>query len=304
MGFYGEPPITSGSTSRVRSSCRGYHVKIEFSKLDFYVPCDRMLFYRAVNLPITRFTWHGQINCQIETMKKTEIAKIITLRSLIAVLCLALGILISIQVKSLPERATNPVAPYVSLKETKEELYEEQAQLKREIESLHKDIELAQAASEDSVLSPAEKVDLQDKKAKAGLAKLNGPGVIIVLNDSKSNIVSDETIVHASDLRDIVNLLWNAGAEAITINGQRVVQSTAIDCIVNTVLVNNIRLSTPFQIEAIGPKENLLSTLRDPGILSGVHDRKKNNGLVFEVSGNNDITVPIYNGSFDVSIGG
>lgn len=225
--------------------------------------------------------------------------KIIAQRSLIALLCIGFGILVAVQLRSIPTKITNPVATYTSLKETINELNQEQDELKKEIEDLHQNIQIVQQKNEENVLSQQEIASINLKKAKAGVTRLNGPGIIITLDDSHSSVVSDDSIVHASDIRDIINLLWSSGAEAISVNGQRVTASTAIDCIVNTILINNIRITNPFNIEAIGPAGSMYGKIMSRHILTSIHQRQQNYGLVFVVVSNNDITVPIYNGSFD-----
>lgn len=234
-----------------------------------------------------------------EKIRKT---KIVATRSFVAIVCVAIGVLITAQWRSIPDRVTNPIAPYSSLKETKDALYDEQNNLKNEITDLQKALEKSERDSENVSLTKSELSGLRMKKAQAGLTKLNGPGVIITLDDSKG-VSSEDSIVHAGDIRDVVNLLWGSGAEAISINDQRVVINTAIDCIVNTVLVNNIRLTTPFRIEAIGNQSLMQEKLTNTNLLSNLYDRKQNQGLIFSVERNNDITVQRFNGSFEVKTG-
>jgi uncharacterized protein YlxW (UPF0749 family) len=228
--------------------------------------------------------------------------KIIIQRSLIAIVCISFGMLVSAQLRSIPDRVTNPIAPYSSLKETREDLYLEQADLKSEIKSLQASIHDAQIQNENSVLTKDEIRLLYIKKAQAGLQRLNGPGVIVKLDDSHISQASDESIIHAADLRDIVNLLWFSGAEGVAINNQRIVSSTAIDCIVNTILINNVRISTPFQIEAIGDQNYLRDGLMTSQTLSSLYQRKNDSGIVFDFIKNDDLTLPVFDGSFDTNI--
>lgn len=236
--------------------------------------------------------------------EKIAKAKIVTTRSFMAILGIAFGFLITAQWRSIPERVSNPVAPYISLKETKNSLYDEQTSLKNEIKDLQANIQKTQKDSENISLTKDQLETLKIKKAHAGLTKLNGPGVIINLDDSKGNLTSEDSIVHASDLRDIVNLLWGSGAEAITVNGQRVVINTAIDCIVNTILVNDVRLSVPFRIEAIGNRDFMFDRINSPFFIANIHDRARNQGIIFDMQKNNDITVPVFDGSYDAKMGG
>lgn len=223
--------------------------------------------------------------------------KKISLNSFLIILGIGLGVLLAAQFKSLPIRITDPVVSYSSLKDTKDELYVEQSELKKTIEDLNKSIEEIQKESKNITLSEDEVQALQEKKAIAGLTKISGPGMVITLNDS-DDFVNEDSIVHAADLRDVVNLLWTSGAEAISINDQRVVLNTAIDCIVNTILINNQRLSTPYTISAVGPKETLYNAIS--GGLSGLQKRKHNYGLKFELYKSNNITLPAFNGSFNI----
>lgn len=231
--------------------------------------------------------------------EKINTTKIVATRSLVAVLGVLIGILIMAQWHSVPDRVTNPITPYTSLRETKESLYDEQDELKKEIKTLQLSIDQIQKDSEDSALTKDEVEDLRNKKVLAGLTKLNGPGLIITLDDSKTVATSDESIIHAADLRDIINTLWGGGAEAISINNQRIVINSAIDCIVNLILVNNTRIAAPFKIEAIGNQNKMFAKVSGATSLQDLFQRKREQGITFIIQRNNDITVPAYDGSFE-----
>lgn len=233
-------------------------------------------------------------------MNKQQKAKIIAIRSLVTILSVVIGVLVTAQWRSLPVRVTNPIAPYSSLKETRESLYEDQKQLKAEIKDLQQSIQIAQKEIEGANLSKDQLDVLTQKKALVGLTKLNGTGIIITYDDSKSSDATSESIIHAADLRDTLNVLWASGAEAIAINGQRVVINTAVDCIGNTILVNNTRISNPFRIEAIGDQRFLYTQLTSTNALPDINRRKSELGLIFTVEKNNDITVPLFDGRFEI----
>lgn len=234
-------------------------------------------------------------------MNKLKISKVVALRLLIAILCLVLGILISAQLRSIPDRVTNPISPYISLKQTKEDLYKEQNDLKEEIKKLQKSINDAQQTANRSILNDSQLANLLYKKAQVGLTKLNGPGIILTLDDGKSKVVNEDTIIHASDLRDVVSVLWANGAEGIAINNQRIVISSAIDCIVNTIMINNVRLSDPFRIEAIGPASRMFNSINNSYYLLNLRDRKNKDDIFFNLETNSDITLPIFDGSLEVN---
>ena len=108
---------------------------------------------------------------------------------------------------------------------------------------------------------------------------------------------ANDFIVHDFDLRDVVNVLWMAGAEAVSVNGERVAQSTSVYCVGSTVMVNDTRLSPPYEIRAIGESLRLQDHLRNPGYLSELKMRSERFGVVFEYSRVDSIIVSAYQGS-------
>lgn len=148
--------------------------------------------------------------------------------------------------------------------------------------------------------------ELDQQRAVAGLYPLRGPGVRVLLADSATTnnpSVSanlNDYIVHDYDLRDVVNTLWAANAEAIAINDERVVSTTSITCVGNTIMVNDTRLSPPYEIKAIGNIESLRRALTDPTVLQDLRNRAKTLGIQFTVTDRRDITVPAFRGSFRI----
>ena len=110
---------------------------------------------------------------------------------------------------------------------------------------------------------------LQDTKLFAGLTEAEGPGVTIVLRDSKKPVANvldpGGGIIHDTDVLKVVNELWNAGAEAIAVNGKRVGPRTNFRCVGSTILVDSIRIATPIRIDAIGDQQTLLGAMNLPG---------------------------------------
>lgn len=111
--------------------------------------------------------------------------------------------------------------------------------------------------------------NLQSTKLMAGLTEVVGPGITVELNDSKKSIESfldvGGGVIHDTDILKIVNELWNAGAEAVSVNGRRVGPRTNFRCVGSTVLVDGVRIAPPIQIEAIGDQQTLLGAVNMPG---------------------------------------
>lgn len=97
-----------------------------------------------------------------------------------------------------------------------------------------------------------------------GYCDVEGQGLIITVQDGDSSTVKgliSNYLVHDGDLIKIVSLLRNAGAEAISINDERIVSNTAITCAGNIVRINGKKVGSPFVINAIGLTEKLYGAL-------------------------------------------
>ena len=106
----------------------------------------------------------------------------------------------------------------------------------------------------------------------AGLSDVVGPAVKVVLDDAPLSVKPpgiDENVlvVHQQDIQLVVNVLWASGAEAMTIQGQRVVSSTGIKCVGNTVVLHGVPYAPPYEIIAIGNVPTMLQGIDDsPGV--------------------------------------
>ncbi len=129
-----------------------------------------------------------------------------------------------------------------------------------------------------------------------GMTDITGPGVIITLSDSLINtgLVLDASslIVHDIDILSVINELKNAGAEAISINDQRIVNTTGIVCGGNIIDINEQKVGAPFEIKAIGLPEQLAAVDRPGGYL----ELLKRDGIEVDFEKVDEITVPKYTG--------
>jgi uncharacterized protein YlxW (UPF0749 family) len=105
----------------------------------------------------------------------------------------------------------------------------------------------ASAAARDAGLADSAVAAAQAKsrpvQAPGGLTPVRGPGILVALNDASSvpadiDVDPNQLVVHQSDLQAVVNALWAGGAEAMTIAGQRVIATSAVRCVGNTLLLN------------------------------------------------------------------
>lgn len=150
--------------------------------------------------------------------------------------------------------------------------------------------------------------NLQDLRAQidaqnqlAGLTPLRGPGVVVTLDDSESTLPQDAVdvnryIVHQQQLVTLVGVLWNNGAEAISINEQRVTDQTSIYCVGSTIIINQELFAPPFTIRAIGDPVTLETAVLQSPFLAELWSRQREYNLVVSVKQKNQVQVPAYSG--------
>lgn len=111
--------------------------------------------------------------------------------------------------------------------------------------------------------------ELRTLRTQAGFVALEGPGVLIEMRDSPRPIQQgddpNKTILHYTDIHAVINDLWAAGAEAVAVNGERIITRTGINCVGTTILCNTKRIAPPYTITAIGDPSLLLAHLGRPG---------------------------------------
>jgi uncharacterized protein YlxW (UPF0749 family) len=138
--------------------------------------------------------------------------------------------------------------------------------------------------------------------APGGLTAVHGPGLLVILDDASSvpaggKLDPNQLVVHQSDLQAVVNALWAGGAEAMTIAGQRVIATSAVRCVGNTLLLNGEVYSPPFRIAAIGPSEPMQRALgRSPGVAL-FKEAAGYYGLGYTVEAQNRLDLSAYHGT-------
>lgn len=137
--------------------------------------------------------------------------------------------------------------------------------------------------------------ELNKMRNYAGLEKVEGPGIIITLNDSVENLENVENpelyLIHDIDVLEIVNELRAAGAEAISINNERVIGTTNIRCGGPTINIDGRRHATPFIIKAIGDPKVLEASALAP---DSYIDWMEYNGISVEVGKVEHLTINGY----------
>ena len=220
----------------------------------------------------------------------------------LGIVCFILTIAISIQFKTIKD--TNST---VSQTLTGNELRDQVLKWKEKYDKASKDLEKSEKKLEEIRLQATQndenalnkENEIKQDNILLGLTDVTGSGIVISLKDNdtvkRSNISPLDNIelylVHAGDLVEVVNALRNAGAEAISINGQRITNFTSIYCAGNVVVVNGEKISSPVEIKAIGSPELLYGSITLPG---GYLELMKETGVMVEVNKADNISIGKY----------
>ena len=226
--------------------------------------------------------------------KKTEII-------ILFIMCFILTIAITVQINTVNNNGTtysenlkesNLKSQVLKMKEKYENQYTELERAEQELEKVRE-----QATSNNTEL---EELELKIKQANILLGNTNvsGSGIMITLTDGKGDIQtldSESLLIHAENVLEVVNELKNSGAEAISINDERIVNPTAISCDGNVIVVNGKKITSPIKITAIG-NQALLATLDRAG---GTLEVFANYGKQVELNRVLNIQIPKYTGVYN-----
>ncbi|MGP2528401.1 DUF881 domain-containing protein [Acidaminococcus sp. LBK-2] len=201
--------------------------------------------------------------------------------------CLIVGAMISTQFRS-AEQAKQSVN-----QQRAEDLVEKLKNAEKENKALANKLEEMETQG-----TGGDRKVLNDLKIKAGEVPLHGPGVLVVVNDSQVTPKAGENpnlyVIHDDDLLRLLNELRAAGAEALSVNQERLLDISEVRCAGPTVSVNNTRFTPPYEIRAIGDPKTLESALRLRG---GVVETLKFWGITVDVKRKDDVVIPAYKGT-------
>jgi uncharacterized protein YlxW (UPF0749 family) len=159
---------------------------------------------------------------------------------------------------------------------------------------------LRQAALSRNAVGRAAAAELAALELETGGAAVQGPGLVVSVSDAPNDVSGADPRggqgsngrIYDRDLQDVVNALWAAGAEAITVNNQRLTALTAIRSAGEAVLVDLRPLSSPYQIRAVGDVNVMESTFVDSATARRFKTWTSLYGLGFQVHRATDLVLP------------
>ena len=167
----------------------------------------------------------------------------------------------------------------------------------------------ATAAGTDSRISAAQRQAAALASA-AGLVAVTGPAVTVSLDDAPRSVVQrdlsagaspDDLVIHQQDVQGVVNALWAGGAEAMTIMGERVVSTSAVRCVGNTLLLHGRTYGPPFVVTAIGDPGSLERALEADADVQIFQQYVAAYGLRYRATRTTRVTLPAYDGPLELT---
>jgi uncharacterized protein YlxW (UPF0749 family) len=139
----------------------------------------------------------------------------------------------------------------------------------------------------------------------AGTAAVKGPGLKVTLDDAHlssipAGFTGDDTVVHQQDVQAVVNALWAGGAEAMMLQDQRVISTSAVRCVGNTLILQGRVYSPPYTITAIGDQARMEQALNDSREVTIYRQYVEALGLTYDVDHRSSYTFPAYAGSLQL----
>jgi uncharacterized protein YlxW (UPF0749 family) len=138
-----------------------------------------------------------------------------------------------------------------------------------------------------------------------GLIPLTGPGVSVSLTDApqKGNEEAnpDDLVVHQQDLQAVINAMWRGGAQGIQVMDQRLINTSAVRCVGNTLILQGRVYSPPFVVIGVGDQAAIERELENDEYLRGYQAAVDFFGLGWEQSRLDSVTLPAFDGPIDVN---
>ncbi len=179
----------------------------------------------------------------------------------------------------------------------------------QQLRDLHEQIQRLtdQAGGRSETVAAAQEAAEQGA-VSAALVPLTGPGVRITLDDAPQSAegtrphgaTADDLVIHQSDVQAVVNAVWAAGADGVAIMDRRLIATSAVRCVGNTLLLQGRPYSPPFVITAIVDADAARAQLAASPQVQVFEQAVEAFGLTFTVEGRSQVRLPEYDGSLEM----
>ncbi|WP_179887508.1 DUF881 domain-containing protein [Streptomyces sp. ms184] len=164
-------------------------------------------------------------------------------------------------------------------------------------------------AQRDDGSTEAEDAKLKALEEAAGTTKITGDSVSVTLNDAPPDATANpgypepqpnDLVIHQQDLQAVVNALWQGGARGIQVMDQRLISTSAVRCVGNTLILQGRVYSPPYKVTAVGDPGKLKQALNSSTAIQNYLLYVKAYGLGWKVDEDEAVTLPGYSGTVDL----
>ncbi|MFJ8865888.1 DUF881 domain-containing protein [Streptomyces sp. NPDC102473] len=184
---------------------------------------------------------------------------------------------------------------------------EKNAELDESTASVRADIDALARRDDGSTRAEDAKLDALEKAA--GTSSVTGEALSVTLNDAPPNATANpgypepqpnDLVIHQQDLQAVVNALWEGGARGIRVMDQRLISTSAVRCVGNTLILQGRVYSPPYKVTAVGDREKLRQALDDSTAIQNYQLYVKAYGLGWKVEEDDKLALPGYSGTVDL----
>ncbi|MFE4693398.1 DUF881 domain-containing protein [Streptomyces sp. NPDC056749] len=184
---------------------------------------------------------------------------------------------------------------------------EKNAELDESTASVRADIDTLARRDDGSTRAEDAKLDALEKAA--GTTEVTGEALSVTLNDAPPNATANpgypepqpnDLVIHQQDLQAVVNALWEGGARGIRVMDQRLISTSAVRCVGNTLILQGRVYSPPYKVTAVGDRGKLRQALNDSTAIQNYQLYVKAYGLGWKVEEDDKLTLPGYSGTVDL----
>jgi uncharacterized protein YlxW (UPF0749 family) len=179
---------------------------------------------------------------------------------------------------------------------------DQNAELQAQIDVLQARVVALQQQTDPGPALAATQAQVAELAPAVGLTEVRGPGVTVTLDDADAptplpeGMTGDDYLVHQEDVQGVVNALWRGGASGVTVMGQRLVSSSAVRCVGNTVILQGRVHSPPFVIQGVGDVAQMEAALDADESVQFFRAWAQEVGLGYEQVASRELVLPPYTG--------
>jgi uncharacterized protein YlxW (UPF0749 family) len=179
---------------------------------------------------------------------------------------------------------------------------EQNTSLQDDVDQLTAQVAALQSLSDPGIALERTKEQIAALSPVVGLTEVVGPGVTVTLDDADAptplpeGLTGDDYIVHQQDVQGVVNALWRSGASGVTVMGERLINTSAVRCVGNTVILQGQVYSPPFVIAGVGDLDRMTAALEEDESVQFFRQWAAVVGMRYEQEVSRELVLPAYTG--------